>query len=558
MKKTFIGIAMIASLFLSSCSGEPSVPVQGSGQDGGEITSSTTTTTTTEATTTTVPELVYSDDCKADVEYFAISDENRFMTSPMEYAIDSENGVISVNISYDSYVDIYTLENCILDISVIGGEYSLDALNPDGTADLTKLTSIILTDGEGLHRKYDVVTERTVYDIPIVNIYLEDMNSINSIDRYEYTPMTFFVDAAGAEEFSGTDVITGKIRGRGHSTWNWEKKPYRIKLDEGASVLGLDKDKDWILLANYSDKSFLRNTVAYRMGKTLDGLDWTPTQYPVDLFVNGEYRGVYTIGEHMEADDGRVEIETDSADADTGYLLEVGGISSWETWRDDYFHSALELASSVVIQSPKSDVITEEQKEYIQDYVNKAEAAIVSGEGYEEYIDVDSFADWIIIHELTYNLDSCFRRSCFITKDKGGKLKMGPIWDFDLAFGNYDIDNPYYNNWVTVGYGTTYEDAYVTINWCNYLMNDKDFRSRLKERWFKVRDRLLGEAMSCIDHYSERIYRSQEENFRLWQTWGEKAGLQSDRNAEYESYDLQIQYLRDFLEMRAEWIDKNI
>ena len=564
MKKTIIAAAAFLSLLLSSCGGEPTVPVQGGEQSTEDITAdvpaavTTTTTAATEETSTTPPEPVYSDDCKADIRRFAISDENPFVSSPVEYAIDGEKGVLSLSISYDSYVDIYTLQNCILDISVTEGEYSAgEALNPDGTVDLTRLTELILTDSEGLHRKYDVVTERTVYSLPIVNIYLED-TGVNGIDRYEYTSMTFFVDASGAEEFSSTAPVSGRIRGRGHSTWQWEKKPYRIKLDEGVPVLGLDKDKDWILLANYSDKSFLRNTVAYSMGQLLDGLDWTPTQYPVDLFINGEYRGVYTIGEHMEADDGRVDIDRDSSSADTGYLLEAGGVSSAEVGTVYYFHSAMDLAVYIVIQSPKEDAVTEEQKAYIEDYLNKAEAAIVSGAGYEEYIDVDSFVDWIIIHEITYNLDSCFRRSCYMTKDKGGKLKMGPIWDFDLAFGNYDIDSPYYSDWVTVGYGSTYDEAYVTINWCNYLMNDPDFRSRLRERWFEVRDRLLEEAMRCIDDYSEKIYPSQEENFKLWQIWGEKAGLQSDRNLEYETYELQIQYLREFIEMRAEWIDRNV
>ena len=561
MKKTFIISAVIFALLLCSCSSD--MPVQGGVQDSEEsssdTTATTTVTTTEEATTTAPPEPVYSDDCQADIGYFAISEENRFVGSPVEYAIDGEKGVLSLSISYDSYVDIYTLQNCIMDISVTGGEYSVEeaALNPDGTVDLTKLTKIILTDSEGLNRKYDVVTERTVYDIPIVNIYLED-TGVNGIDRNEYTQMTFFVDAAGAEGFSGTEVLTGRIRGRGHSSWKWPKKPYRIKLDKGVSVLGLDKNKDWILLANYADKSFLRNIVAYQMGRTLDGLDWTPTQYPVDLFVNGEYLGVYTIGEQMEVAKDRVDIDKDSADADTGYLLEVGGISSGEEWRDDYFHTALDMANFVVIQSPENEVITKEQKAFIEDYVNKAEAAIVSGAGYEDYIDVDSFIDWIIIHEITYNLDSCFRRSCFINKDKGGKLKMGPIWDFDLAFGNYDIDNQNYNDWVTVGYGDDFKKAYVITNWCNYLMDDPDFRSRLRERWLEVRDGLLETAMSCIDFYSDRIYRSQEENFRVWQIWGVKAGLQSDRNLEYETYDLQIQYLRDFINMRAEWIDNNI
>lgn len=500
------------------------------------------------------------DNCNAFIERFAISESNPYMPSAIEYEIDGENGILYVNINYDNYADIFTLQNCVLDISVSGGEYSFDksALNPDGTVDLTRLEDIILTDSEGVKRKYLVKTERTVFDLPIINIYLDDMQSVDSIDRYEYSRMSFYIDASGSEEFSSTAVMSGKIRGRGNSTWKWEKKPYKIKLDKAESVLGLEKNKDWILLSNYCDKTLLRNTVAYRMGRLLDGLSWTPTQYPADLFVNGEYRGVYSIGEHMEVAKSRVDIDENSPDEDTGYLLEIGGSKSGDVAGVDYFSSEMGLAKFIVIKSPEKNAITAEQRAFIEDYVNRAERAIVSGEGYEEYIDTDSFCDWIIIHELCYNLDSCFRRSCFMTKDKGGKLKMGPIWDFDLAFGNYVIDNPSYDDWATVGSGSSYNDSYVITNWCNYLLNNSRFRSKLRERWSEMRDDLLSEAMSCIDLYSKKLNRSQKENFELWQIMGIKVGYQSSQAASYDTYDSQIKYLKDFLNTRAEWIDKNI
>lgn len=565
-----ISIALLVNILFSSfcaCSGnsasseaDMSIADQSAVGTVSDITTTTVIQTTPAAEVTTAPpeEPVYSDDCKAFIESFAISGDNPYMLSPIEYSVDSENGVISASISYDNYADIYTLQNCILDISVSGGEYGIadEALNSDGTADITKLTEIILTDDEGLKRKYDIVTERTIYDLPIVNIYLDGMSSADRIDRDKYTQMTFFIDASGADGLSGTGVISGKIRGRGHSSWSWAKKPYKIKLDEPTEVLGLESNRDWILLANYSDKSLLRNIVAYRMAHSLDGMDWSPTQYPVDLFVNGIYMGVYTIGEHMEAASGRVDIDRDSNDADTGYLLEIGGSDDGDVLGEDFFHTEQKLAKFIAIKSPKADKITAEQKAYIQDYCNKAEEAIVSGENYEQYIDVDSFCDWIIIHELAYNIDSCYRRSCYLTKEKGGKLKMGPVWDFDLAFGNCNMDNQNYNDWATVGDSS--KDAYVGVNWCNYLMENESFRARLRERWSEVRDDLLAEAMSCIDAYSEKIYRSQEENYKVWQVWGTRVGFQSRRNAKYETYELQIQYLKDFLDMRARWIDKNI
>lgn len=503
--------------------------------------------------------MVYSVECNSSIKHFSISADNPYIISPIEYAVDNDAGTVSLNVTYENYADIYTLRHCIIDVELSEGTYFFDeaALNEDGTVNLEKPLKMVVTDGSGNTKRYVVTTERTVYDLPIVNIYLENMNDVSTIDRDEHMPMTFFVDCAGTDEFGDTDVIGGKIRGRGHSTWDWKKKPYKIKLEKDISVLGLAANNDWILLANYSDKSLMRDTVAYDMARTLDGLDWSPTQIPVDLFINGIYRGVYSFGEHMELGNGRVNVQTDTSAADTGVLLEIGGADD-ESMKNgvDYFHTKSKAVTFITFKDPPADKLTEEQRSFIIDYVGKADDAIISGEGYDEYIDVKSFCDWIIIHELTYNLDSCFRRSCYITKDKGGKLKMGPVWDFDIAFGNCNKDTQTYDDWVTVGSNS--ESAYIKTNWCNYLMEDEEFRSVLRDRWFEVRDDLLTAAMKSIDVNSEKIYRSQQENFKVWDNMNTRVGFQSWKNLEATTYEMQTEYLRNFLEKRAKWIDENI
>lgn len=508
--------------------------------------------------TANVDKEVYSQNCAATIERFAISKKNPNVASPIEYKIDNANNSIYVDLTYSSYADIYTLSDCIVDVSVKNGSFSFKSgsVGTSGGVNLTKPAELVVADSNGLKKKYTVTTKRTVYDLPIVNVYLENNASVDSIDRNNYTAMTFSIDTTGDKSFQPTAVSSGRIRGRGHSTWKWDKKPYRIKLDKAASVLGLEENKDWILLANYADKSLMRNTVAYDMSRTLDGMDWAPTQYPVDLFINGVYQGVYSIGEHMEIGDGRVDIDEKSEKNDTGFLLEVGGADEPDMKVNiDYFVIPSSKAA-VAFKDPDGDELTDGQRKFIVNYVKKADAAIVSGKNYEDYIDVDSFCDWIIIHELTYNLDSCFRRSCYITKDKGGKLKMGPVWDFDLAFGNFSKDNPNYNDWATIGKNT--KDAYITENWCTYLMADKSFRSRLRSRWFEVKDKLLSTANKSIDSNSKKIYRSQQENFKVWKIWGTRAGYQPKGKLNYESYELQIKYLKDFISNRAKWIDKNI
>lgn len=497
--------------------------------------------------------------CAALVERFAISADNPYVSSPIAYTIDNEKGRISLQATYDRYVDLYTLKNCRLDIALSEGAYALDgaAVRPDGRVDLTQKAALLVTDSRGVKKTYTITTDRTVYDLPIVNIYLEQGKSVDRIDRNAYTPITFSIDVSGAAGFEGTDIVKGAIRGRGHSTWKWEKKPYKVKLDQKASILGLPADREWILLANYSDKSLMRNTVAYDMSRALDGMDWSPSQYPVDLFVNGAYRGVYSIGEHMKIAEGRVNMEKDSPDEDTGFLLELGGVDDPEMKAGvDYFALPSDRGKLIAFKDPDGGKLTDGQRRFITEYVGKADKAIVSEGGYEAYIDVDSFCDWILLHELTYNSDSCFRRSCYLHKDRGGKLKMGPVWDFDLAFGNCNKDTQSYDDWVTVGKDT--EDAYVTKNWCTYLMADKAFRSRIHDRWFGIRDRLVSAAQNSIEANSGKIQRSQQENFKVWKIWDKKAGYQSWNNTKYKTYPLQVQYLRDFIAKRAAWIDGHI
>lgn len=509
--------------------------------------------TTAPATTEPPPPKV----CEANLTSLTLSaKDNRSLAADLSFTIDETALTATLDLDYQHYADLATLSAAKLTAELTDGSVLFTAANDDGTVDLLSGATCVVADQDGLTKTYTLTVNRTVYQLPIVNITLTEGITVDEIDRNETTEMTFSLDASGAEGFDSLSPVTGKIRGRGNSTWKWEKKPYKIKLDEKASLLGLAENKDWILLANYADKSLIRNTVAYEMGRLLDGFSWSPTQYPVDLFVNGEYRGVYSLGEHMEVAKGRVEID-ESNDVDTGYLIEIGGVTQEEVDAGvDYFHTQNKLVKFAAFKAPNDGELTEAQRAFIVDYFQKAEDAIIAGEGYEEYIDVDSFVDWILLHELTYNLDSCFRRSCFITKDKGGKLTMGPIWDFDLAFGNFSRDAKNHDNLITVG--SPDEDAYVLENWCTYLMKDPEFTAKLWARWQAVKEPLLDKAYETIDTYSALLDGSQQANFEVWQIWDIKAGYQSNASNKANTYPKQIQYIKDFLEERAEWMDENL
>ncbi|HPE94434.1 MAG TPA: CotH kinase family protein, partial [Bacillota bacterium] len=394
------------------------------------------------------------------------------------------------------------------------GETAFSGEKEDGTVDLSDGCTLCVTDGDGASFTYVIMAVRKIYSIPQVNIYTDDGCKIT--ERYEYVGAT--VSITGVGEYESLAAAAAQIRGRGHSTWKFEKKPYRIKFDEKTKVLGMKKSRDWVLLANYSDKSLIRNTVALELAAQFS-FDFTPQQIPVDLFVNGEYAGVYSLGQRIEVTDGRVELAEGTTPETTGYMFEIGGAdTSSEVQGIDYFTAGYIKFARIIY--PEDEDRTAQMNKWLISYMKKADEAVTALDGYEEYIDVDSFVDWFIFTELTYNLDACFRRSCFMTLDAGGKLKMGPVWDFDLALGNFSKDNFSYNDWASVGA----EDEYVKVTWMNFLTKDESFMTRVSERWNALKDTLYDCAMESIERNSALVGASQEENFTVWDIWNERAG----------------------------------
>lgn len=348
-----------------------------------------------------------------------------------------------------------------------------------------------------------------------------------------------------------TGALPMKIRGRGTSSWEWPKKPYLVKLDKHASLFGLPKAKDWVLRPSYSDESLIRDHLASVMGRTLGNLGYVPRTVLVDVYLNGAYRGVYVLSEQIEAKAGRVTLDVSPAE-DTGYLIEIGGGGDNDAAGRDYFNT--ESFNFAYVIDPKPGVRTAAQMRFITDYVRKADAAVIALTGYEDYIDIPSLIDWFILHELTYNLDSSFRRSCFMTKNTGGKLKMGPPWDFDLAFGNHFRYNNTPNVWASV----SREDGYVGVTWMDHLLKDPNFTAQLKARWNQVGAGLVRTALNEIDLCEKVIDLSQKENFKTWNTLGSKTAFEPGNIAGITTYAGKLQQLRSFLATRKAWMDKTI
>lgn len=454
--------------------------------------------------------------------------------------------------------DTFSLLTAYVDIATDAASYTLSG----GSASSVDLISnggctCTLTDANGLSRTYQIVVEYSGSTIPVISIRTDSGNAVTSKDNYIGAVIS--IDTSGTdgwflpEGFESLEPTEVQIKGRGNSTWEWDKKPYKLKFESKTAVLGMEKAKKWVLLANYADYSLMRNYVAMEASKVLSDETSPLSQYPVNLFINGEYQGVYTIGEDHEVKNGRIDLSKNNGTADTSFVLEIGGSDSEDIWGKTAFSTGLIRYCS--IEYPEDNEITQEQADFIIQYCKEADAAIKSLSDYEDYIDVDSFIDWFISNEYFYNLESCFRRSCFLIKEPGGKLKMGPIWDLDLAMGNLYNDFSQYEIWAALA--QKYE--YVEDNWFCYLMKDEAFRVRLRDRWNEVKHELLEVSLNSIDRMEETLRVSAGYNFDLWDVLGTRAVRpQPKQIVKLKTYEDNVKYIRDFLVDRWNWMDKTL
>ncbi len=383
--------------------------------------------------------------------------------------------------------------------------------------------------------------------IPVMEINTDSGENI--VDKNTYIHGTLTIDG----------VSYGmKVRGRGNASWNqFPKKAYRIKLDDGASLFGLAQNRDFVLASNYADKSLIRNCVAHTMAASLSGLEYTPTHIPVNLYINGDYMGVYTFADKIEEGNGRLDLGTmeiqKNGNADIGFLLEIGwDYDSENVYNRDYFDADTVLR--IYVKEPEIKEKNSPEFRYIKKYILDMEKAIVNNDGWEDYIDVDAWIDWLIINELTFNTESSFYRSCYLWKPEGGKLKLGPVWDFDMAFGNHKGDIRGYDGWCTTE--ATY--SYVSENWVSYLIKYPEFYDRFKARWNEVKHDLLATAIGAVDDYSAMLDGYQQQNFIKWDIMEKQIGLGAVNPKEYNTYDSQVQYLRDFINNRWNYIDNRL
>ena len=399
-------------------------------------------------------------------------------------------------------------------------------------------------------------------NLPLVVVNTDGMRMMQSKDDKVNSTVHIISDG-------GTSLLSKKdteCKGRGNASWNFPKKPMRLKFPKKQTVLpdAPAKCKKWTLINNYGDKSLMRNKIAFHMSRGI-GLSYTPYCQFVDLIFNGEYQGCYQLCDQVEVNPGRVEITEMTPDdiegeaLTGGYFIEIDAYANQEA---SWFESLRGIP--VTIKSPDDDEITPEQSAYIKDYFNKFETAVFTygftseTTGYRKYLNLDSFLQYFIVGELDGNTDYFW--SIYMSKERGEeKFVVGPVWDVDLGFDNdyrtYPIANK--TDFIYRSGGSVASSAVKRLV-DRILVSDTKARERLKYLWSDARvNRHYNPTYYCklVDRYAEQLAESQELNFKRWNILGESVHMNPAVSGSYEG---EVQRVKDYLNERFAQLDRII
>ncbi|HSP87250.1 MAG TPA: CotH kinase family protein [Ignavibacteriaceae bacterium] len=370
---------------------------------------------------------------------------------------------------------------------------------------------------------------------------------------------------------------------RGSSTQSFPKKQYAFETIDTSgeeidtSLLGFPAESDWILSAPYTDKSLLREALAYKLSNNI-GRYASRSKY-CELVLNGEYMGVYILFEKIKRNKNRVDIsklteaDTTGDDLTGGYIFKIDKEegSSNDGWHSEYppYLNGWQRIY-YIYHYPKPEDIAEVQKNYLQSFVDSFETVTYNPgfadtiNGYASFIDVNSFVDFFILNELNKNVDA-YRLSAFLYKDKNSKdrkLKAGPIWDFNLAFGNSD----YYDASITDGWQldfATYNAAFMNGDywqvpfWWKKLFSDLNFKKKIAYRWQELREDEFStnKILGMIDSLTTLLDESQERNFIKWPILDEYVWPNAYIGYTYQN---EINYLKTWITSRFNWMDEEL
>ena len=366
---------------------------------------------------------------------------------------------------------------------------------------------------------------------------------------------------------------------RGSSSQSFPKKSYGFETWDAqgneieTGLLGMPEESDWILNANYTDKTLMRNVLAYQ---TWSNMGYYATRYKfVEVFINGAYKGVYIFSEKIKRDKNRVNINklepgNNSGDPLTGgYIVKIDKStgSGGDGWASSFPPPNASGNQYIFFQYeyPKQEEITQQQKDYISTYINQFETALDGpgfadpDNGWRKYAIENTFIDYFLINEASKNVDG-LRLSTFVHKErdsKGGKLRMGPVWDYDLAWHNAD----YCGGDQVTGWAYQFpcpDDWWQVPFWWDRLLQDTTFQNRMKCRWTYFRNTILSDSAvhAYADSLSVLLDESRVRNFETWPIIG--IYVWPNPQPIPQSWEAEVASFKSWISTRLAWLDANL
>lgn len=415
--------------------------------------------------------------------------------------------------------------------------------------------TFILNTNNGSTKEYVV----NIKFMCLPKIYIHTENNAEILDKENYVNSTVRIEDPSKIYTDGTPFeSTAGIRGRGNSTWDMPKKPYKIKLDKAANLLGINSDdKDWALLANYSDKSLLRNIVAFKISEIV-GMRWTPKSVSAEVYLNDKYLGVYTLTDHKEVSEKRLNLNLaeENGAVEGDYFMEL----DFHYDEGERFKTDLKQLP-IMLKDPEE--VSAEQFNFVKDFFNKAEAVLYSDkftdpeEGYHKYIDINSFVDYFIVQELSKNCDGNMRGSCYLSIIDNKIIEQSFVWDFDIAFGNAKH--------IVTEQGASSDGPtgwYIKTcsPWFDQLFKDPKFVQAVKDKWNAVKPQLNMLPFFVTQHYNQ-LKAAAARNFGKIEDGGAGWNVHEIMWPNYVDrgeYKNEVDFLISFIQQRMAWLDKNI
>lgn len=447
---------------------------------------------------------------------------NAFLTADVSSSIGEESIIPLVTFSQSELIPTFTTNA----VKVLVDEVEQKSGMTKNDFSSPVVYQFIMRNGETF--QYTVKAEFLLSAIPELTITTTDPSIAEIPSKDYYLEGTLAVNGRG-----GYEDYTGKteVKGRGNSTWGYPKKPYRLKLNKKAEICGLGKAKNYVLLANHLDPTLMLNSVAFKIGRLLE-LPFTNHAIPVDVVLNGIYKGSYLLTEQIEVKENRVDL-----DENNSVMWELDSY-----WDDEPKFKSTAFNLPVMVKDPD---LTTEQFEYWKKDFNAFTTQFakepLEGNSYVDMIDIESVAKFLITFNLVHNMEINHPKSVFLHKEGNGKYVMGPIWDFDWAY-DYEGTSNHFGRYNTPLFSSSMNG--VGTAFFQRFLQDSRVKAIYKRTWQDFKNNKLDALLQYVDDYAVMLKPSVERNSELWENT--------------RSFDTKVKELKTWLRNRADYIDSEV